>query len=56
MNNSDEKELLYKLLSEAHMERENYDSLASQHMVSDTTTTLCPAITPYNWWIDLVRR
>ena len=35
------------------MERENYDSLASRHTLSDTTTTLCPVITPYNWWINL---
>ena len=48
-----EKELSYKLLSEARTKREGYDSLATRCSLSDSVTTLCPAITPYDWQVDL---
>jgi ATP-dependent helicase YprA (DUF1998 family) len=48
-----ERELSYKLLSEARTKKEGYDSLATRRALSDSVTTLCPAITPYEWQVDL---
>jgi len=48
-----ERELSYKLLSEARAKRESYDSGAIRRVLSDTVTRLCPTITPYDWQLDL---
>ena len=48
-----ERELSYKLLSEARAKREGYDSQAIRHTLSDSVTKLCPTITPYDWQLDL---
>jgi len=48
-----EREHSYKLLSEARAKREGYDSEATRRTLSDSVTRLCPAITPYDWQLDL---
>ena len=48
-----ERELLYRLLSEACTEKEGYNSLATRRTLSDAVTALRPAITPYDWQVDL---
>ena len=48
-----ERELSYKLLSEARAEKEGYNSLATQRTFSDAVTALYPAIAPYDWQVDL---
>ena len=48
-----ERELSYRLLSEARTKRDGYDSLATRRMLSDSVTALCPTVTPYNWQVDL---
>ena len=48
-----ERELSYKLLSDARAKKEGYDSQATRHTLSNSVTALCPAITPYDWQIDL---
>ena len=48
-----ERELSYKLLSEAHAKKEGYGSLATRRTLSDSTTALCLGIMPYDWQVDL---
>ena len=48
-----ERELSYKILSEARAEKEDYNSLATRHTLSDAVTALYPAIMPYDWQVDL---
>lgn len=48
-----ERELSYKLLSEARTKREGYDSQATRHTLSDYVAGLCSTITPYDWQLDL---
>ena len=48
-----ERELSYKLLSEAHAKKEGYDSLATQPTLSKSVTALCPGIMPYDWQANL---
>ena len=48
-----ERELSYKILSEARAKREGYDSQATRRILSDSVTARCPAITPYDWQLDL---
>ena len=48
-----ERELSYKLLSDAHLKREGYNSQVIRHTLSASVTAWCPAITPYEWQIDL---
>ena len=48
-----ERELSYKLLSEARAEKEDCTSLATRRTLSDAVTALYPAITPYDWQVDL---
>ena len=48
-----ERELPYKLLSEAHAKKEGYGSLATRRTLSDSMTALCPGIMPYDWQVDL---
>ena len=43
-----ERELSYKLLSEARAEKEGYNSLATRRTFSDAVTALYPAIAPYD--------
>ena len=47
------RELSYKLLSEARVEKEGYNSLATRRTLSKTATALYPTITPYDWQVDL---
>ena len=48
-----ERELSYKLLSDARLKKEGYDSHAVRHTLSASVTARRPAITPYAWQIDL---
>ena len=48
-----ERELSYKLLSEAWAKRESYDSQATQCALLGSITARCPTITPYDWQIDV---
>ena len=48
-----ERELSYKLLSEARAKREGYDSETTRRVLSDSVTRLCSTITPYDWQLDL---
>ena len=48
-----ERELSYKILSETRAKREGYDSQATRRILSDSVTARCPAITPYDWQLDL---
>ena len=48
-----ERELSYKLLSEARAKRESYDSQATRCALSGSITARCPTITPYDWQIDV---
>ena len=48
-----ERELSYKLLSDARMKREGYDLLATRRALSDSVTARYPVITPYDWQIDV---
>jgi len=48
-----ERELSYKLLSDARAKKEGYDSQAIRRTLSDSVTALCPTITPYDWQVDL---
>ena len=48
-----ERELSYKLLSEARTKKQGYDSRRTRHTLSSSVTALCPTITPYDWQIDL---
>ena len=48
-----EKELSYKLLSDARARKGGYDSQATRRTLSNSVTALCPAIMPYEWQIDL---
>ena len=48
-----ERELSYKLLSEARTKQGGYDSPTTRRTLSDAVTALCPTITPYDWQVDL---
>ena len=48
-----EKQLSFKLLSDARTKKANYDSIATRRMLSDSVTVLCPTITPYDWQVNL---
>ena len=48
-----ERELSYKLLSEARAKREGYDSQATRDALSGSVTARCPTIVPYDWQIDV---
>ena len=48
-----ERELSYRLLSDARANKEGYDSRTTRHALSTSVTALCPAITPYEWQIDV---
>jgi ATP-dependent helicase YprA (DUF1998 family) len=48
-----ERELSYKLLSEARAKRAGYDSQAIRHALSNSVTVRCPTITPYDWQVDV---
>ena len=48
-----EKELSYKLLSDARARKGGYDSQATRRTLSNSVTALCPAIMPYERQIDL---
>ena len=50
-----ERELSYKLLSEACAKKEGYDPLTARHMLSESVTALCPGITLYNWQVNLAK-
>ena len=46
-------ELSDKPLSEARVGKEDHNSLATRHTLSIAVTTLYPAITPYDWQVNL---
>jgi ATP-dependent helicase YprA (DUF1998 family) len=48
-----ERELSYRLLSDARARKAGYNSQDTRHALSDSVTAGCPAITPYDWQIDL---
>jgi len=48
-----ERKISYDLLSEARAKRDGYNSQATRRTLSDAVTALCPAITPYDWQLDL---
>jgi len=48
-----ERELSYKLLSDARTKKEGYDSQSIRRTLSSSVTARCPTITPYDWQIDL---
>ena len=48
-----ERELSYKLLSDARTKKEGYDSQSTRRTLSSPITARCPTITPYDWQIDL---
>ena len=48
-----ERELSYKLLSEARAKREGSNSQAIRRVLSDSVPRLCPTITPYDSQLDL---
>ena len=48
-----ERAFSYKLLSEARMKKEGYDSLATRRTLSDSVIASCPGITPYDWQVYL---
>lgn len=49
-----ERELSFKLLSDARAKKSGYDSAVTRQKLSDSAiTTLCPAIKPYDWQIDV---
>jgi len=48
-----ERELSYKLLSDARTKKEGYNSQSIRRTLSSSITARCPTITPYDWQIDL---
>ena len=48
-----ERELSYKLLSQACMKREGYDFQATRCVHSGSVTAWCPTITPYDRQVDV---
>ena len=48
-----ERELSYKLLSEARAKRAGYDSQAIRDVLSNAVTARCLTIVPYDWQIDV---
>jgi ATP-dependent helicase YprA (DUF1998 family) len=48
-----ERELSFKLLSEARTKKAGYDSQATRRKLCDSVTALCPTIKPYGWQIDV---
>jgi len=47
------RELSYNLLSETRAKSDGYDSQVTRCMLSNSVTTLCPTITPYDWQLKL---
>jgi len=48
-----ERELSYKLLSDARAKKEGYNSQSIRRTLSNSITARCPTITPYDRQIDL---
>ena len=48
-----ERELSFKLLSNARTKRAGYDSQATRRALAESVTARYPAIQPYDWQIDI---